>query len=111
VLADDSFIGKVNNEQSKKGNLATLLHRPRRRTRGLRHQLLLQPADQFPAAIVALCRRKRNLRNAHYLVNLYVSPMLPGNISTPLAFARIDLRPCKAFAEIHYMSVKRWIPF
>lgn len=61
-------------------------------------------------AAVALCGLKRNLRDAHYLVGLYASSTLPGNLSTPLA-SRIDLRPCKAFAEIHYMNFKRSMPF
>lgn len=70
------------------------------------------PVHEFgnAEAAVALCGLKKNLRDAHFLVDLYVSPMLPGNISTPLAFARIDLRPCKAFAEIHYMNFKRSMP-
>lgn len=61
-------------------------------------------------AAVALCGLKRNLRDAHYLADLYASSRLPDNPATPPVFACIDLRPCKAFAQIHYMNFKRAMP-
>lgn len=61
-------------------------------------------------ATVAWCGLRKNLRDAQVLADLYIACPSRGNASTPRPFARIDLRQCKAFAEIHYMNFMRAMP-